>query len=66
MLATGARPAPDRLGDLDGSIPVLSIDEAVAQQSFSGDVLVVDLRGDLETALCAEHVASQRAPASPS
>ena len=34
VLATGARPAPDRLGDLDGSIPVLSIDEAVAQQSF--------------------------------
>ena len=61
VLATGARPAPDRLGDLDGSIPVLSIDEAVAQQSFSGDVLVVDLRGDLETALCAEHVASHGA-----
>jgi hypothetical protein len=58
VLATGARPAPDRLGGLDGSIPVLSIDEAVARTRFAGSVLVVDQRGDLESALCAEHVAS--------
>ncbi len=59
ILATGARPAVDRLGvELDGSIPVLSIDEAVTRDAFAGPVLVVDQRGDLETALTAEHVAS--------
>ena len=42
-------PAPDRLGGtVDGSIPVLSIDEAVGRSTFSGPVLFVDLRGDLE------------------
>jgi 2,4-dienoyl-CoA reductase-like NADH-dependent reductase (Old Yellow Enzyme family) len=61
ILATGSRPAPERLGDLDGSIPVLSIDEAVARKAFDGSVLVVDLRGDLESALCAEHVAASGA-----
>lgn len=61
VLATGSRPAPDRLGNVDGSIPVLSIDEAVSRRSFSGGVLMVDLRGDLESALCAEHVASNGA-----
>jgi 2,4-dienoyl-CoA reductase-like NADH-dependent reductase (Old Yellow Enzyme family) len=61
VLATGSRPAPDRLGDVDGSIPVLSIDEAVATPAFEGSALFVDLRGDLESALCAEHVASHGA-----
>jgi hypothetical protein len=62
ILATGARPAVDRLGaELDGSVPVLSIDEAVARDAFAGPVLVVDQRGDLETALTAEHVASHGA-----
>ena len=61
VLATGSRPAPDRLGDADGSIPVLSIDDAVARRSFSSSVLMVDMRGDLESALCAEHVASHDA-----
>ena len=59
VLATGSRPAPERLGGtVDGSIPVLSIDEAVGRSTFSGPVLFVDLRGDLESALCAEHVAA--------
>jgi hypothetical protein len=58
VLATGSRPAPDRLADVDGSIPVLSIDDAVSRRGFPDTVLMVDLRGDLETALCAEHVAS--------
>ena len=59
VLATGSRPAPERLaGPVDGSIPVLSIDEAVGRSTFSGPVLLVDLRGDLESALCAEHVAA--------
>ena len=59
MLATGSTPAPERLGGpVDGSIPVLSIDEAVGRSTFSGDVLFVDLRGDLESALTAEHVAA--------
>ena len=61
VLATGSTPAPDRLGELDGSIPVLSIDEAVSRQSYSGSVLMVDLRGDLESSLCSEHVASSGA-----
>jgi 2,4-dienoyl-CoA reductase-like NADH-dependent reductase (Old Yellow Enzyme family) len=59
VLATGSRPAPDRLGGQDdGTIPVLSIDEAVTRSSFEGPVLFVDLRGDIEAALTAEHVAS--------
>jgi 2,4-dienoyl-CoA reductase-like NADH-dependent reductase (Old Yellow Enzyme family) len=59
VLATGSRPAPERLGgENDGSIPVLSIDEAVDREAFAGPVLFVDLRGDLESALCAEHVAA--------
>ena len=61
VLATGSRAAPDRIGSVDGSIPVLSIDDAVSRQSFSGTMLLVDLRGDLESALCAEHVASSGA-----
>jgi 2,4-dienoyl-CoA reductase-like NADH-dependent reductase (Old Yellow Enzyme family) len=61
VLATGSRPAPERLADLDGSIPVLSIDEAVARASFEGSALFVDVRGDLESALSAEHVASSGA-----
>jgi hypothetical protein len=62
VLATGSRPAPDRLGvDVDGSIPVLPIDDALRCSSYSGPVLFVDLRGDLESALCAEHVASSGA-----
>ena len=57
VLATGSRPAPERLDGLDGSIPVLSIDEAVARTAWDGSALLVDLRGDLETALSAEHIA---------
>ena len=57
VLATGSRAAPERLPELDGTIPVLSIDEAVTCPSFEGTALFVDLRGDLESALCAEHVA---------
>jgi hypothetical protein len=40
---------------------VLSIDEAVTRSSFEGPVLFVDLRGDIEAALAAEHVASSGA-----
>jgi 2,4-dienoyl-CoA reductase-like NADH-dependent reductase (Old Yellow Enzyme family) len=62
VLATGSRPAPDRLGaEVDGSIPVLSIDDALRRSSYSGPVLFVDARGDLESALCAEHVAASGA-----
>jgi hypothetical protein len=59
VLATGSRPAPDRLvGADDGTIPVLSIDEAVTRASFEGPVLFADLRGDIEAALAAEHAAA--------
>lgn len=62
VLATGSRPAVDRLAvELDGSIPVLSVDDAVTSDAFTGSVLLVDQRGDLETALTAEHVASHGA-----
>jgi len=58
VLATGSRHAPERLAGLDGSIPVLSTEEAVGRDRPTGTVLLVDLRGDLESALCAEHVAA--------
>jgi NADPH-dependent 2,4-dienoyl-CoA reductase/sulfur reductase-like enzyme len=58
VLATGSTPAPDRIGGLDGSIPVLSIDDAAARSGFDGDILFVDMRGDIESALAAEHVAA--------
>ena len=45
--ARGRRPTGS--ATVDGSIPVLSIDEAVARTTSPGRVLMVDLRGDLET-----------------
>ena len=64
-MSSCSRPAhglrPTGSATVDGSIPVLSIDEAVARDDFAGRVLMIDLRGDLESALCAEHVASRGA-----
>ena len=54
-LASGSRPARR---EVDGSIPVLSLDECVDGDPPTGRLLFVDARGDLETALTAEHLAA--------
>lgn len=61
VLATGSRPGLDRLDAGDGSLPLLSIDDCVAGEPPAGRLLLVDVRGDLETALCAEHLAASGA-----
>lgn len=57
VLATGSRPGLDRLDPGDGSVPLLSLDECVDGDAPAGRLLFVDVRGDLETALAAEHLA---------
>ncbi len=68
VLATGSRPAPETLAPVDGSVPVISLDDAARslvwgeRASLAGErVLLVDQRGNLETALVAEHLAQERA-----
>lgn len=61
VLATGSRPGLDRLDAGDGSIPLLSLDDCVSNEPPTGRLLFVDVRGDLETALCAEHLAASGA-----
>jgi 2,4-dienoyl-CoA reductase (NADPH2) len=64
VLATGATATSDPGVPGDDSIPVISVDEAAANR-FRGDrfdmkgtrSLLVDLRGNYETALVAEHLA---------
>jgi hypothetical protein len=64
VLAAGGRPAPDTLTS-DGSIPVLSTDDAAAG-TFAGEhvsvaaepILVVDLLGTIEVALVGERLAA--------
>jgi NADPH-dependent 2,4-dienoyl-CoA reductase/sulfur reductase-like enzyme len=64
VLAAGARPAPERLGPTDGTVPVLSTDDAVTG-SFAGEhvalagepLLLVDQLGTIEVALVAERLA---------
>jgi 2,4-dienoyl-CoA reductase-like NADH-dependent reductase (Old Yellow Enzyme family)/threonine dehydrogenase-like Zn-dependent dehydrogenase len=60
VLATGSRPAPERIGGGDGSVPLLSLDDAL-RRGGRGRLLLVDLRGDLETALAAEQLAADGA-----
>jgi NADPH-dependent 2,4-dienoyl-CoA reductase/sulfur reductase-like enzyme len=68
VLAAGARPAIDRLAPTDGSIPVLSTDDAAAAR-FAGEhvsvadqaVLVVDQLGTMEVGLVAERLAESGA-----
>ncbi len=57
VLATGARPAPEQLPPGDGSVPVASLDEAVAGRHTGLDVLVVDQLGITDVAMTAECVA---------
>jgi len=68
VLATGARPAPETLTPADGSIPVISTWDAAhatvdgERVSLAGErVLLVDVRGNLETALVAERLGDERA-----
>jgi NADPH-dependent 2,4-dienoyl-CoA reductase/sulfur reductase-like enzyme len=58
VLATGSRPGLDRLDPGDGSVPLLSLDECVEGDPPTGRLLFVDVRGDLEQALAAEHLAA--------
>ena len=53
VLATGARPAPERLPPGDGSVPLLAIDRAVAEGGRGRDLLV-DHIGAEEVPICAE------------
>jgi 2,4-dienoyl-CoA reductase-like NADH-dependent reductase (Old Yellow Enzyme family) len=57
VLATGATPDPDAIDGGDGSIPILSIDEAVTADPAGDRVLVVDLAGSDDVALTAERLA---------
>jgi NADPH-dependent 2,4-dienoyl-CoA reductase/sulfur reductase-like enzyme len=54
VLATGARPAPDRLPVGDGSVPVVALDDAVAD---GRRILLVDQLGNEEVMLTAERLA---------
>jgi 2,4-dienoyl-CoA reductase-like NADH-dependent reductase (Old Yellow Enzyme family) len=65
VLASGARPAPDRLAPTDGSIPLVSTDDAAAglfageHVAFAGEpLLVVDQLGTIEVGLVAERLAA--------
>jgi len=58
ILATGARPAPERLGLGDGTVPVVAIETALADLPAGQDVLVVDHLATSEVSLAAERLAS--------
>jgi NADPH-dependent 2,4-dienoyl-CoA reductase/sulfur reductase-like enzyme len=58
VLATGARPAPERLPAGDGSVERVAIDEALARDWAGRDLLLVDHRGNEEVALAAERLAA--------
>jgi hypothetical protein len=58
VLATGARPAPDRLHAGDGSVSVLSIEQALASGAAGRDLLVVDQLGNEEVSMAAEALAA--------
>lgn len=57
VLASGAVPAPERLPGGDGSIPVVSVDDALGSDRPLGRVLLADQMGNEESAACAELLA---------
>lgn len=57
VLATGARPAPDRLPAGDGSVPIVTIETALTDGLSSERVLIVDHIGAEEAPICAERLA---------
>jgi 2,4-dienoyl-CoA reductase-like NADH-dependent reductase (Old Yellow Enzyme family) len=61
VLATGARPATDGLPAGDGSVPLLSVEEALTEGLAGLRVLVVDLIGAEEVPVCAERLAIEAA-----
>lgn len=64
VLATGARPAAWRLPAGDGSVPVVSIEDALSSNTNSRRLLVVDELGTEEVALAAESLAASGASVS--
>jgi 2,4-dienoyl-CoA reductase-like NADH-dependent reductase (Old Yellow Enzyme family) len=61
VLATGARPAPDRLPAGDGSVPIVSVEDALTDGLGSSRVLILDHIGAEEVPICAERLAAQGA-----
>lgn len=57
VLATGARPAPERIGVGDGSVPLLSLAGALAEGGGERDLLVVDNLGTDAVSITAETLA---------
>ena len=62
VLATGARPPAQLLPPGDGSIPIITIDEALSGSYDGARVVVVDHRGMEEGALTAEALALTGSP----
>ncbi len=58
VLATGARPTPERVGAGDGSVAVLALTEALAQGGADRDLLVVDNLGVDAVSITAEALAA--------
>jgi 2,4-dienoyl-CoA reductase-like NADH-dependent reductase (Old Yellow Enzyme family) len=58
VLATGARPAPERLPLGDRSVPVLALTEALAEGGSDRDLLVVDNLGVDAVSITAETLAA--------
>jgi len=61
VLATGARPAPDRLPAGDGSVPIVTVEGALTGHFGSRRVLILDHLGSEEAPICAERLAAQGA-----
>ena len=57
VLATGSRPAPERLPAGDGSVPVVALEAALRERTGGQDLLVVDHLGNEEVAMAAERLA---------
>jgi len=58
VLATGARPATDRLPSGDGSVPILTVEAALGDGLSGARALIVDHIGAEEVPLCAERLAA--------
>jgi NADPH-dependent 2,4-dienoyl-CoA reductase/sulfur reductase-like enzyme len=61
VLATGARPAPDRVPAGDGSVPIVTVEGALTNGLGSSRVLVLDHIGAEEVPICAERLAAKGA-----
>jgi hypothetical protein len=57
VLATGSRPAPERLPAGDGSVPVIALEAALRERASGRHLLVVDHLGNEEVAMAAERLA---------